>query len=585
MAPNLVEADTKPLDNLSEKSVDFYSTQYLGNCKVVIGTSTVEKDSHSINNGSTINGKTQSHDTGKVTLPLILGAIFALLTCSIPSGYNVGSVNTPQKVLLFFCNSTLTERGITLSNESLALLWSVCVSILLLGAIVGTFFTNYLANSLGRKGALLISGLIGITGSILFFASYYFRYVELLLLARFISGIHSGLTSGLVPLYIAEISPEKLKGSMGVLHVLGLNFGMIISQILGQENLLGTDFYWPILLSLPWVFIIIGMTIYKPSPSSPVYLYIVKRKFSKAANALAYLRRCHVSSMEEEIALLQKERKEQENNKSGWTFISLLRSPEYRKLFLLVLLLHIGQQFSGINAVFYYSTAIFSDLGMTMKQAQYGSICACGINAVCSLIVIPVLGKMRRRSLLFTSLWGGIIFLIGLTITTKMKDSLSWAPFATVSFFMAFVFIFAMGNGPIPWMIPSELLPQSTLSVAMGIGGFSNWAANFAVGLGFPIANSWLGDSVFLIFVAFGIFEAVILYFYLPETSSNVDKTCSTEAILSYPSLPSPSTSSTSTATSSISKDKSFSIEESLENDCKFTDNNLQTNSALQNSC
>lgn len=125
--------------------------------------------------------------------------------------------------------------------------------------------------------------------------------------------------------------------------------------------------------------------------------------------------------MEEEIALLQKERKEQENNKSGWTFISLLRSPEYRKLFLLVLLLHIGQQFSGINAVFYYSTAIFSDLGMTMKQAQYGSICACGINAVCSLIVIPVLGKMRRRSLLFTSLWGGIIFLIGLTITTKMK--------------------------------------------------------------------------------------------------------------------------------------------------------------------
>uniref|UniRef100_T1KC87 Major facilitator superfamily (MFS) profile domain-containing protein n=1 Tax=Tetranychus urticae TaxID=32264 RepID=T1KC87_TETUR len=131
-------------------------------------------------------------------------------------------------------------------------------------------------------------------------------------------------------------------------------------------------------------------------------------------------------------------------------------------------------------------------------------------------------------------------------------DSLSWAPFATVSFYMAFVFIFAMGNGPIPWMIPSELLPQSTLSVAMGIGGFSNWAANFAVGLGFPIANSWLGGSVFLIFVAFGIFEAVILYFYLPETSSNVDKTCSTEAILSYPSLPSPSTSSTSTATSSI---------------------------------
>lgn len=136
---------------------------------------------------------------------------------------------------------------------------------------------------------------------------------------------------------------------------------------------------------------------------------------------LALIRRSSVSQMEDEIAVLKKEHKEQEANKSNWTFFSVLSSPEYRGKVLLIILIHIGQQFSGINAVFYYSTSTFYQLGMTMKQAQYGSIALGFINAFTCFVAMPLLKKWRRRTLLFLSIWGGVFCLIGLTIMIKIK--------------------------------------------------------------------------------------------------------------------------------------------------------------------
>lgn len=96
--------------------------------------------------------------------------------------------------------------------------------------------------------------------------------------------------------------------------------------------------------------------------------------------------------------------------------------------------------------------------------------------------------------------------------------------------------------GPIPWLIPAEMLPQATLGAVCGIGGLINWLGNFIVALSFPVLDNLLGDSVFLIYAIFCTFEGIILFFYLPETNT-FTKTISTEIILS--------SSSTATSTSS----------------------------------
>lgn len=124
----------------------------------------------------------------------------------------------------------------------------------------------------------------------------------------------------------------------------------------------------------------------------------------------------------EQLQELKRERKQVELG-SAWTFASVVRSTKLRKPLLLLCLLHIGQQLSGINAVFYYSTATFQKVGMTLQQSQSASIGAAGLNVAFAVIAIPLIAHFRKRSLLLFSASVSAFTMIVFTVSITLQVS------------------------------------------------------------------------------------------------------------------------------------------------------------------
>lgn len=316
-----------------------------------------------------------------------------------------------------------------MSKNQLDLIWSVIVSIFLIGAMIGSLVASWLADVLGRKPSVLVTSVLALSGSSFMFASKSLQSVTLIMMGRLFVGIHCGIASSLVPLYLMEVSPKRLKSPMGVMHTLGLTIGLLISQILGQDHFLGSAQRWPILLSFFTVFIFIGYITFFNTPESPSYLL----KMDKEDRAFETLKSLYGKQYESEVFLdfleLKQDKKSDtsdsstDSNSSGlW---SMLKSKEVRKPFFLVILLHIGQQMSGINAVFYYSTKIFEDVGLDEYQSQIGSIITGSLNVLMSLVSVHVLNKFQIKTLMMASTSLSVLFLISLTVNITLQVNIT----------------------------------------------------------------------------------------------------------------------------------------------------------------
>lgn len=209
-----------------------------------------------------------------ISSKLLCASCATFLTCSLPAGYNLGVVNTPQDILKNFCNESLINKSYNLTTDQIDLLWSAIVSIFLIGAMIGSAFSAWSSSLIGRRLTVIFSSLLALTGAGAFLISKIIDSVSLIVIGRILSGIHCGLSSSLVPMYLMELSPCDLRQAVGILHCLGMTVGILIAQILGQESILGTEQLWPYLLSLYAIFILIGFILLVYTPESPVYLFM-----------------------------------------------------------------------------------------------------------------------------------------------------------------------------------------------------------------------------------------------------------------------------------------------------------------------
>lgn len=133
-----------------------------------------------------------------------------------------------------------------------------------------------------RKGGLLFNNVIGIIGAAAMGCSKFLESYELLIIGRYLIGINCGLNTSLVPMYISEIAPLTLRGGLGTVNQLAVTVGLLISQILGVEGLLGTDGGWPYLLGVALFPSVLQMTLLPLCPESPRYLLITKGQEQEA---------------------------------------------------------------------------------------------------------------------------------------------------------------------------------------------------------------------------------------------------------------------------------------------------------------
>lgn len=445
-------------------------------------------------------------------------AIFAAVLGMLQFGYNTGVINAPEVNIENFMKDVYKDRyGEDISEEFIQQLYSVAVSIFAIGGMLGGFSGGWMANRFGRKGGLLLNNVLGIAGACLMGFTKMSHSYEILFLGRFIIGVNCGLNTSLVPMYISEIAPLNLRGGLGTVNQLAVTVGLLLSQVLGIEQILGTNDGWPVLLGLAICPALLQLILLPICPESPRYLLITKQWEEEARKALRRLRASN--QVEEDIEEMRAEERAQQSESSIST-IELICSPTLRAPLIIGIVMQLSQQFSGINAVFYYSTSLFMSSGLTEESAKFATIGIGAIMVVMTLVSIPLMDRTGRRTLHLYGLGGMFIFSIFITISFLIKEMIDWMSYLSVVSTLAFVVFFAVGPGSIPWMITAELFSQGPRPSAMAIAVLVNWMANFVVGIGFPSLKTALENYTFLPFSVFLAIFWIFTYKKVPETKN-----------------------------------------------------------------
>ncbi|GFS29716.1 glucose transporter type 1, partial [Nephila pilipes] len=431
---------------------------------------------------------------------MLVFAIFAAVLGMFQFGYNTGVINAPQKIIQKFITDVYKSRtGSDISDDFRDLLWSFIVSAFAVGGMIGGLIGGSIANKFGRKGGLLVNNAFGIIGAALMGSSKISQSIEILVVGRLIIGINCGINTALVPMYLSEISPLTLRGGLGTVNQLGITIGLLLSQVLGIEAILGTAGGWPFLFGITVIPAVLQLLILPLCPESPRYLLISKQQESLAREALQKLR-CS-SLVEEDIEEMKAEDRAQLHEPETAfteefriqpppvqiTIWKLLKNRSLHLPLVIGVVMQLTQQLSGINAVLYYSTGLFMGAGLPDNAAKYATIGVGVVMVIMTLISIPLMDRKGRRTLQLYGLGGMFIFSIFITITMLVKFLYYWIAYLSVVSTLFFVVFYAMGPGPIPWMITAELFSQGPRPAAMSITVTVNWFANFVVGLVFPI--------------------------------------------------------------------------------------------------
>jgi len=333
---------------------------------------------------------------------------------------------------------------------------------------------------------------------------------------RIVVGINAGANTIIAPMYVSEIAPVNLRGSLGTLFQFGVVLAIFFAQILGLPMLMGNEEYWNFLLGLtvvPAIFQLIVLTI---CPESPRFELINKGNKEAATAGLRKLR--GKEDVSKDVKFLEDEHKSSSTEKK-FTVMELLTDFTLREPLVIALTLQVAQQLSGINAVNFYSTTIFKQAELSESGARIATV---GTGAAQLLMIMPtifLMDKIGRRTLMLFGT-GGMCVCSGLvvlfTLLTKTGNSIfMWCNLAAVFGIMG---SFSVAPGPVPWLITAELFTQGPRAAAMSLAGATNWIMTFLVGLAFESVLHVLGDYTFLVFMALDYIFWLFIFMKVPET-------------------------------------------------------------------
>ncbi|KAM1017616.1 hypothetical protein ACFX2A_048152 [Malus domestica] len=404
-----------------------------------------------------IPSKPQGKSSGTV-LPYVgvacLGAILF--------GYHLGVVN-----------GALEYLSIDLGIAENAVLQGWVVSTLLAGATVGSLTGGSLADKFGRTKAFQLNAIPLAIGAFLCATA---QSVQTMIVGRLLAGIGIGITSAIVPLYISEISPTEIRGTLGSINQLFICIGILVAMVAGLP-LAANPLWWRTMFGIavvPSVLLALGMVV---SPESPRWLF-QQGKFSEAEKAIKTLfGKERVTEVMDDLRSAAQGSVEPE---AGWFD---LFSSRYWKVVSVGVSLFFLQQMAGINAAVYYSTSVFRSAGITSDVAASALV---GLaNVFGTAIASSLMDKQGRKSLLLGS-FGGMaasMLLLSLSFTWKALAPYS-APLSVTGTFL-YVLSFALGAGPVPALLLPEIFASRIRAKAVSLSLGMHWISNFVIGLYF----------------------------------------------------------------------------------------------------
>jgi SP family galactose:H+ symporter-like MFS transporter len=382
----------------------------------------------------------------------------------------------------------------------------IVVSSVLLGALIGAAFGGDLADRLGRRKLIILAAAIFALAALL---TASVPSVPWLILGRILVGIAIGIASITAPLYISEVAPAEMRGALVSLNQLAITIGIVVSYLV--DYLLSGIQGWRYMLGLaaiPAIILGIGML---PLPDTPRWLI----KYGKTDKARAVLKRIRgKANVEDELKEIQTSLKKQATGRAE------LFNPLVKPALIIGVVLAIFQQATGINTVIYYAPKIFQFAGfVSASSAIFATLSVGGVNVIMTIVAILLLDRIGRRPLLLIGL-AGMIFSLGLLSFTFYLPSLGGLiGKLSVVGLMLYVGSFAIGLGPVFWLLISEIYPLKVRGLAMSIASEANWGINLVVALTFLTLIQAVGKSgTFLLYALIGIGAWIFVYLLLPET-------------------------------------------------------------------
>lgn len=385
------------------------------------------------------------------------------------------------------------------------------VSCLLIGAIIGAGFAGFLSDRFGRKKMLVVSGLLFTIGSIFSAIS---PTVNLFVISRIIGGLGIGVSSTLVPLYIAEIAPAKYRGRLVSLNQLAVVIGISAIYFVNRAIIGLGDQAWDVNYSWRWMLGcglipgILFVALLFLVPESPRWLQkqgLESRAFSllEKINGTVRARK----EIEEVKASIHKE-------SSG--SLSTLFKPGLRVALVIGVVLAILQQVTGINAIMYYAPEIFKKVGVGTNASFTETIIVGLVNFVFTIVSLWLIDQVGRKTLL---LIGSAFMTISLAVVGFEFHAAQPNGTLILVFILLFVAAFAVSFGPIVWLIIAEIFPTAIRGRATAIASVALWLADYVVSQFFPVLLGSAGPSAtFYIFAVLGLFAFIFSLTVVRET-------------------------------------------------------------------
>jgi sugar porter (SP) family MFS transporter len=384
------------------------------------------------------------------------------------------------------------------------------VSAVTVGALAAAMVAGVLADRGGRRLTNISAGLIFATASLLCVAA---NSVATLIAGRFLVGCGIGLTSVGAPMYIAEVSPARIRGTFVSLFQLAVTIGILLSYIVCAMLASAEAWRWMLgLAAVPGLALAIGMM---AMPESPRWL--VKQARRNDARAVLLKINPH-SNPDETLAHIEHDLALE--GQGSWGEL-LHRS--LRPALLVGIGLAVFQQVTGINAVIYYAPQIFQAAGFASELTALAATAGIGvINVLATFIAIWLVDREGRKPLLIAGVTGMVAMLVILGLAFHGGEAGTGTGslgYLTVVCLAGYIVFFAFSLGPIVWLMISEIYPLRNRAQAMAVSTASNWAANFLVSTTFPVMTLRLGSAAtFFTYASLGVLTLVFVIAMVPET-------------------------------------------------------------------
>uniref|UniRef100_A0A665TYB4 Solute carrier family 2, facilitated glucose transporter member 8 n=1 Tax=Echeneis naucrates TaxID=173247 RepID=A0A665TYB4_ECHNA len=386
-------------------------------------------------------------------------------------------------------------------------------SIVTLGAAAGGLLGGWMVEKIGRKLSLMFCSLPYVLGFTIIIAA---QNVWMLHIGRVLTGLASGVTSLVVPLYISEMAHEKVRGALGSCVQLMVVLGIMGVYLAG----LFLDWRWlAICSSIPPTLLMVCMCF---MPETPRFL-LSQGKRREAEEALRFLRGPD-APVAWECARIEEACEEQ-----GSRFqMSDLKDPGVFKPLMIGIMLMIFQQMTGINAIMFYAENIFEQAHF--KESDLASVIVGLIQVVFTGVAALIMDKAGRKVLLIisgvamalsTTAFGVYFYLMSKlhSATTPGEEphtDLTWLALASMAFFISG---FALGWGPIPWLIMSEVFPVKVRGFASAVCVLTNWTMAFLITKIFQeMMNVLTSAGTFWLFASMCALNIIFTIVFIPET-------------------------------------------------------------------